>query len=101
MRFARSPPILPRVLSSAPPSPLRSETPFAIRMQQSTRERVVDCCVVSKRGEHIVNEPAVVVDVARLLADYPRHPVSLGELDQRGGERGLVSTGVMQLHFDR
>src|ERR1700693_4684863 len=70
-------------------------------MQQPARERVVDGRVVSKGGEDIVHEPAVVVDVACLLTNHPRHFVAFGQLDQRGGERRLVAACVMQLHFDR
>ena len=70
-------------------------------MQQPARERLIYGDVVSQCGEHVVNEPAVVVDVAGLVADHPRHPVPLGQLDQRGGERRLVAARVVQLHFDR
>src|SRR4029077_13454669 len=77
------------------------ETPLAVRMQQPARERVVDRRIVTKSGEDVVHEPAAVVDVACLLTNHPRHFVTLGQLDQRGGERRLVATRVMQLHFDR
>jgi hypothetical protein len=70
-------------------------------MQQPARERIVDGGVVTESSEHIVYEPAVVVDVARLVTDHPRYLVPLGELDQRRGERRLVAAGVVQLHFDR
>src|SRR4029077_5619407 len=56
----------------------RSETPLPIRMQQPARESVVDGRVVTKRGEDVVNETAVVVDVARLLTNHPGHAMSFG-----------------------
>ena len=70
-------------------------------MQQSPRERIVDRRVVAKRGEHVVHEPAVVVDVARLVTNHPRYLVPLGELDQRRGQRRFPPARVVELYFDR
>ncbi len=70
-------------------------------MQQPPGERLIYGDVVSQGGEHVVHEPAVVVDVAGLVTDHPRHPVPLSQLDQRGGERRFVAARVVQLHFDR
>ena len=53
------------------------------------------------RGEHVVHEPADVVDVPRILRRHPRHAGLLGELDQLGGEGRFVSAGVVELHFYR
>lgn len=70
-------------------------------MQQPARERIVDGRIVSERRQHVVHEPAVVVDVARLVTYHPRHFVTLSKLDQRRSQRGFIPAGVMQLHFDR
>ena len=78
----------------------RHETPFAVRVQQPTRERVIYGCVVAESSEHIVHEPAVVVDVARLVTYHPRYFVSLGELDQRRSQRRFIPARVVELHFD-
>ena len=78
----------------------REQPPLAVRMEQPAPGRGVDVDVVAQRGEDVVHEPAVVVDVARIVRDDPRHPASLGELDERAGERSFVAAGVVQLHFD-
>ena len=70
-------------------------------MQQPALGGGVDRQVVAQRGEHVVHEPAAVVDVSRILRRHPRHARLLGELDQLGGERGFVAAGVVQLHFYR
>ncbi len=48
-----------------------------------------------------MHEPAVVVDVARLVTYHPWYLVPLGELDQGRGQRCFLSARVMELHFDR
>src|SRR5690349_97691 len=78
----------------------RDETPLAVWMQQSARDSVVDGGVVTKRCQNVVDQTRAVVDVTRLVADDPRHIVSLCELDQCGTERSFGTAGVMQLDFD-
>src|SRR4051812_42877975 len=46
-----------------------------------------------------MDQSRAIVDVAWLVANDPRHAVSLGELDQCSTERGFRTAGVMQLHF--
>jgi len=70
-------------------------------VQQPARERVVDCRVVTKSGEHVVHEPAVVVDVPRLVTYHPWYLVPLRELDQRRSQRRFMPARVMKLYFDR
>ena len=78
----------------------RCETPLAIGMQQSARDGIVDGGVVTQRGEDVMNEPAVVVDVARLLANDPGYAMSFCQLYERCRQRSLIAACMMQLYFD-
>ena len=68
---------LPRVRASARAISLGDEqTPLAVRMQQPTLGGDVDRQVIAQRGEHVVHEPAALVDVPRILRRDPRQTLA-------------------------
>lgn len=69
-------------------------------MEESALGCGVEVDVVAERGERVVDEAAVVVDVARIVRDDPRNLPPLGEVDERAGKRALDASGVMELDFD-
>ncbi len=79
----------------------REEPPFAVGMQQPALGGFVDREIVTKRGEHVVHEPARFVGVAWVLRREPRKAGLLSQLDELSGERGLVAARVVQLDFYR
>src|SRR5262249_2260503 len=78
----------------------RQETPLAVRVEETALGRGLEGHVVAERGERVVDEPAVVVDVARVVRDDPRDPATLGEVHERAGERSLRASRVVELHLD-
>ena len=69
-------------------------------MQEAAFGRGVDVDVVAQRREDVVNEAAVVVDVAWVVGDDPGDLASLGEIDEGASERAFGAARVMQLDFD-
>ncbi len=69
-------------------------------MEEAALGRGLEIDVVAERGERVVDETAVVVDVPRIVRDDPRDPPTLGQVHERAGERALRASRVVELHFD-
>ena len=63
--------------------------------------RGVEGEVGAERHEHVVDQPAPPVEVARLVDDHPRHAFAPGERDQLVGERPLPGPHLVPLDLDR
>src|SRR5437868_5933337 len=69
-------------------------------MKKPAQHRVLYGGVVAQRGENVVDQSTVGVDVSRIVRDNPRNSMPVGELDQCRSECCLASAGVMETHFN-
>src|SRR6185437_8025400 len=75
--------------------------PLTIRMQQTALRCAIEIETCAQRGEHVVDQPAVVTQIARVVADHPWSRCPRCKIDQRARERALVAASAMALHLDR
>jgi hypothetical protein len=64
------------------------------------RGGVVERGAVAERDQHVEGAAAVRAGVARVVGHGPAHPLPLGQLDERAGQRLLAAPGVVELHLD-
>ena len=77
----------------------REQPPVAVGMQHAARRRFVDGQLGPQRGEHVVHQAAALVHVPRVVRHHPGHALTLGERDERAGQRRLGTSRVVQLDF--
>src|SRR5687768_16290116 len=70
-------------------------------MEKTLRQRLVYSSVVPERGQNVVDEATVRVDVSRIVLRDPRHSLLFRDVDERTRQCGFASAGMMELHFHR
>src|SRR6185312_9624181 len=79
----------------------RFEMPFTIRMQQAALRCAIEIETCTQRGEHVMDEPAVVTQIAWVVADYPWSRSRRCKIHERASESTLVTASAMALHLHR
>jgi hypothetical protein len=61
-----------------------AQSPFVIGMQDPALLCFIESATHSQRGENVVRETGIGIDVARILRDQPWHVRAMGELYELG-----------------
>ena len=68
-------------------------------MQQAALRGSIEIEASAQRGQHVVHQPAVAVEITRVVADDPRSPCTSSQVHQRTSECTLVAASAMTLYL--